>query len=147
MANFLTMYKSLSDAEAGANALILPPPSYASGKQTASTVVNSGRASDGVLYAQRVLDRDLVKLEIGWKYLTATQWSSILQQILGETGDGFYVYITYFDMSYNTFRCLQFYPSDRTATPFKVDPTTKAVLSWLDCGINFIDTGRAEVTV
>lgn len=144
MANFLTMYKNYDDALNQVNALALPPPSYSSAKQTASALVNSGRSSDGVLYAQRVLDRDLVKLEIVWKYLTATQWYAILQQIKGGE-QGFYIYIEYFDMTENRFRCLQFYPGDKSATPFNLNKTTKEILSYLDCGVNFIDTGKEEV--
>ena len=96
MATFLTMYKDKNDARNNANALLLPAPSYSSAKQTASTMVNSGRSSDGVVYAQRVLDRDLAKIEVSWKYLTASQWSAILSKIL--TGTDFYVWIKYFDM-------------------------------------------------
>ena len=144
MATFLTMYKDKNDAQNNANALPLPAPSYSSAKQTASTMVNSGRSSDGVVYAQRVLDRDLAKIEITWKYLTASQWSGILSKIL--TGsENFYVWIRYFDMQAGAFKCRQFYPGDRTATPFRLNQTTKEVMSWLDCTVNFIDTGAEEL--
>ena len=145
MATFLTMYKDKNDARNNANALLLPAPSYSSAKQTASTMVNSGRSSDGVVYAQRVLDRDLTKIEITWKYLTASQWSAILSKILTGT-DNFYVWIKYFDMQAGAFKCRQFYPGDRTATPFRLNQTTKEVMSWLDCTVNFIDTGAEEIT-
>ena len=70
MANFLTMYKNEDDARANINALAVPTPSYSSAKQTVSTLVNSGRSAlNGKMYGQRVGDRDLVKLEISWKYL------------------------------------------------------------------------------
>lgn len=146
MANFLTMYASESDAESNINALALPTPSYSSAKQTVSTLVNSGRSAyNGQLYAQRVGDRDLAKIEITWKYLTATQWSDVLSKI--ESGEeGFYVYIKYFDMKANTWKIRQFYPSDRTATPFTIDHDTKEILSWLDCAVSFVDTGADEVT-
>lgn len=146
MANVLTMYASKSDAQAGINSLALPVPSYQSAKQTASTMVNSGRSAlNGQLYAQRVNDRDFSKIEIVWKFLTATQWASVLQKI--ESGEeGFYVWIKYFDMKSNDWICRQFYPSDRTATPFVVDPETGAVTSWFDCSVNFIDTGAEEIT-
>lgn len=151
MAHFLTMYATKSDAEMGINALALPSPSYSSAKQTASTLVNSGRsAHNGQVYGQRIMDRDLVKIEILWKYLTATQWSDILKKITTSTdadSPGFFVWIKYFDMTSNTFKCRQFYPGDRTATPFRLDPATKAVASWLDCSVNFIDTGAGEATI
>lgn len=146
MANFLTMYPTETDARNNINALALPTPSYSSAKQTASTLVNSGRsAGNGKLFAQRVGDRDLTKIEISWKYLTASQWSNVLNKI-GEGDEGFYVYIKYFDMTSNDFKIRQFYPSDRVATPFKINHDTKKVLSWLDCSVNFVDTGADEVT-
>ena len=48
MATFLTMYKDKNDAQNNVNAL-LPAPSIRVPKQTASTMVNSGRSSDGGL--------------------------------------------------------------------------------------------------
>jgi len=151
MANFLTMYASKSDAEynggTGINALLLPSPSYSSAKQTSSTLVNSGRSAyNGQVYAQRVGTRNLVKIEITWKYLLASKWAEIQQKIL--TGsEGFYVWIKFFDMESATWKCYQFYPGDRTATPFRLHPTTKEVLSWIDCTINFIDTGAEGATI
>ncbi len=145
MANFITMYKSESDATAGINALAVPDPAYQSAKQTASTLVNSGRSAyNGQLYAQRVNDRDFSKLELSWKHLTATQWSTLLGKVL-DGDEGFYVWIKYFDMQANDWRIRQFYPSDRQATPFKIDSTTKKILSWIDCSVNFVDTGAEEI--
>ena len=145
MASFLTMYASKEDAEANTNALAIPTPAYQSAKQTVSTLVNSGRSAyNGQLYTQRVNDRDLVKLELSWKYLTSSQWSGILQKVY--SGDeGFFVWIKYFDMQYNDWRIREFYPSDRTATPFKLDSSTKSVRSWIDCSVNFVDTGNEEI--
>lgn len=141
---YLTIYPTRHDALNDINAMELPTPSYSSAKQTSSTTVDSGRDASGVLYADRVLERDLVKIEIKWAWLRAEVWAEILQKIL--QGDKqFYVYIRYFDMTTNDFRILQFYPSDRSATPFKVDPVTHRTISYLDCSVNFIDTGEKEV--
>jgi len=147
MANFLTMYASKSDAQLGINALALPAPSYSSAKQTSSTLVNSGRSAyNGEVYGQRVGTRNLAKIEIVWKYLTSAQWAGIQQKILsGE--QGFYIWIKYFDMESASFKCRKFYSGDRTATPFKLNQTTKEVTSWLDCTVNFIDTGAEEATI
>lgn len=151
MANFLTMYWTKAEAEANINALALPTPSYASAKQTASTLVNSGRSAyNGQVYGQRISNRDLVKIEIIWKYLTTSQWSDILKKILNSNNPdspGFFVWIKYFDMTAGTWKCRQFYPGDRTATPFRLHPDTKAVLSWIDCTMNFIDTGAEEANI
>ena len=148
MANFLTMYNSESDAQQGINGLKMPTPSYSSAKQTASTLVNSGRSAlNGKMYGQRVGDRDLVKLELKWAYLTATQWSEILSKIATSDDNGFYVWLKYFDMTANAWKLRQFYPSDRTATPFRINHETKEILSWLDCSFNFVDTGAEEIEI
>ena len=153
MASFLTMYGTKSDAETGINSLFLPAPTYSSAKQTSSTLVNSARsASNGQVYAQRVSNTNLTKIEIVWKYLTAKQWSDIQKKILNSYDSlnetkGFYVWIKYFDMEYAEFKCKKFYAGDRTAVPFKLNPTTKEVIGWLDCTVNFIDTGAKEATI
>lgn len=145
MSHFITIYPTKNDAINNTNALHLPPPSYSSAKQTSSTLVNSGRSAlNGRVIGQRVMSRDLVKMELQWKYLTAKQWSDILKKVLQGRG-GFYVYIKYFDMTDNDWKCLEFYPGDRSATPFRLHKDTKKVLSWIDCKINFVDTGWEEV--
>jgi len=145
MANFLTMYLNRADAVANTNALAIPTPSYSSAKQTVSTLVNSGRSAyNGQLYAQRVGNRDLSKIELVWKYLTSEQWSDILKKINNGT-QGFYIWIKYFDMQSNSWRIREFYPSDRTAVPFIINKTTKEIKSYLDCSVNFIDTGAEEI--
>lgn len=147
MANFLTMYVTRADAVANTNALAVPTPSYSSAKQTVSTLVNSGRSAlNGQLYAQRVGDRDLSKLELLWKYLTSEQWSDILKKINSGT-QGFYIWIKYFDMQSNAWRIREFYPSDRQGTPFIINKTTKEIKSYLDCSVNFIDTGAEEIII
>ena len=147
MANFLTMYATKADAELNINALALPTPSYASAKQTSSTLVNSGRSAyNGEVYAQRVGTRNLSKIEVVWRYLTSAQWSAIQQKILSGS-EGFFVWIKYYDMESASFKCRKFYPGDRTASPFRLNHTTKEVMSWLDCTVNFIDTGAEEATI
>jgi len=141
-----TVYMSEADASAGTNGFELPTPSYGSGQQISSTLVKSGRSANGRVKTKRVMDRNLVKLTLNWAYLTANQWRDILSTIEDSTSTfgagGFYVWIRYFDMEEAVFKTREFYPSDRTAQPFRIDPVTKAVKSWINCSLNFIDTGN-----
>jgi hypothetical protein len=146
MASMYTVYMSEADASAGTNGFELPTPSYGSGQQISSTLVKSGRSANGRVKTKRVMDRNLVKLTLNWAYLTANQWRDILSTIEDSTSTfgagGFYVWIRYFDMEEAVFKTREFYPSDRTAQPFRIDPVTKAVKSWINCSLNFIDTGN-----
>lgn len=146
MASMYTVYMSEADASAGTNGFELPTPSYGSGQQISSTLVKSGRSANGRVKTKRVMDRNLVKLTLNWAYLTANQWRDILSTIEDSTSTfgagGFYVWIRYFDMEEAVFKTREFYPSDRTAQPFRIDPVTKAVKSLINCSLNFIDTGN-----
>jgi len=149
MADLLTMYGSAEEAEGRLNALVLPTPSYNEGlKQTVSTLVNSGRTSEGKVIGQRVLQRDLVKLEVKWNWLLNSQWKNILSTIYTSTGrgsvltKGFYIWIRYYDMQLGYFITREFYPSDRSAVPFSINKDTGYPNSWVNCTINFIDTGN-----
>ena len=146
MASMYTVYMSEADAQAGTNGFELPTPSYGSGQQISSTLVKSGRSANGRVKTKRVMDRNLVKLTLNWAYLTANQWRDILSTIEDSTSTfgagGFYVWIRYFDMDEAVFKTRAFSPSDRTAQPFRIDPDTKAVKSWINCSLNFIDTGN-----
>lgn len=147
MASFLTFYRTKTDAEGNSNAIVIPTPSYSSGVQTVSTMVDSGRNADGAVIGSQV-GRDIAKIELQWAYLTALQWSNVLlafkkNESLGYAG--FYVYVRYFDMVDNAIVIRKFYVGDRKATPFRVDTSTYNVLSWRDCTLNLIDVGDLEV--
>lgn len=145
MASMYTVYMSEADASTGTNGFELPTPAYGSGQQISSTLVKSGRSASGRVKTKRVMDRNLVKLTLSWPYLTYIQWRDILSTIESSSstyGSGFYVWIKYFDMESGLFKTREFYPSDRTAQPFRIDPTTKVVKSWINCSVNFIDTGN-----
>ena len=98
-----------------------------------------------VVYAAWVLDRDLAKIEVSWKYLTASQWS-------GYSSARFSPEQTTSMCGLNTSICKQGSSSAGSSTPviglplFRLNQTTKEVMSWLDCTVNFIDTGAEEIT-
>lgn len=143
MGSFLTFYKSYSDAVGDLNAIELPTPSYNSGMQTVSTMVNSGRNAEGNVIGTRI-GRDLIKIELQWAYLTTADWKKVLQYLAKDepnVQEGFYVFVKYFDMVTADFEIRRFYTSDRTASPFKLHPTTMAVTAWKDCSLSLVDVG------
>lgn len=102
-----------------------------------STIVDSGRNSNGVLVGQKV-GRDLQKIEsLEWKYLTANIWSSILK----EFDQSFIATVTYPDMVNNRWTTRKMYCGDRAAKPFKLGKDGLPV-SYIECSLNLVDTGE-----
>ena len=102
-----------------------------------STIVDAARNANGVTVGQMV-GRELQKINnLEWGYLTAEQWSQILQEF-----EQFYVTVTYPDMVNNTWTTRKMYPGDRTATPFHVDEVTGLPKDYINCKVNLIDCGE-----
>lgn len=77
-----------------------------------ATIVDSARNANGVVVGQKV-GRDQQKLNnLFWGYLTAEQWSTMLQIF----DKNFFVTVTYPDMVNNRWTSRKMYPGDRTAT-------------------------------
>ena len=151
MSNLLIMYTSQTNAESHTDGYVVPALAVNDGfKQTHSTLVNSGRNTQGKVIGQRTMDRDLVKLELKWNFLLNSQWRDILSKIssssgrTGGIGEGFYIWIRYYDSQLGYFITREFYPSDRTASVYSINPTTGRPNSWVGCSMNFIDTGNSE---
>lgn len=82
-----------------------------------ATIVDSARNANGVVVGQKV-GRDQQKLNnLFWGYLTAEQWSTMLQIF----DKNFFVTVTYPDMVNNRWTTRKMYPGDRTATPYHLD--------------------------
>lgn len=102
-----------------------------------STIVDAARNANGVTVGQMV-GRELQKINnLEWGYLTAEQWSQILQEF-----EQFYVTVTYPDMVNNTWTTRKMYPGDRSATPFHVDEVTGLPKDYINCKVNLIDCGE-----
>ena len=101
-----------------------------------STVVDSGRDSNGTVVGQRV-GRDQYKINnLEWSWLTAEQWKSILQAM-----SNFYFYVTFINPVTNKPRTIKMYCGDRTAEPYWVDSNGHPT-HYKDCKVNLIDTGE-----
>lgn len=103
-----------------------------------ATIVDSARNANGTIVAQKV-GRDQQKLNnLYWGYLTAAQWSSMLQIF----DKNFFVSVTYPDMVNGTWTTRKMYPGDRAATPYHSDPNTGLPLDYINCKVNLIDCGE-----
>lgn len=102
-----------------------------------ATIVDSARNANAVVVGQ-VVGREQQKIDnLEWAYLTAEQWSSLLQEF-----KNFYVMVTYPDMVNNTWTTRKMYPGDRTAEPFHLDPETQLPIDYINCKVNLIDCGE-----
>lgn len=101
-----------------------------------ATMVDSARNANGVMVGQKV-GRDVAKLDnLVWPWLTAEQWSEILQEM-----DKFFVEVSFPDMVTNSWVTRTFYCGDRTAKVYKIDWETGLPKEYLECKCNLIDTG------
>ena len=100
------------------------------------TVVNSGRAANGRVIAQRV-GRDQEKLNnCVWPVLDAKTWSEMLQEFAK-----FDLEVRYPDPVTNTWTTRRMYPGDRSGEPYYLndDGTVK---TYINCTCNLIDRGE-----
>jgi len=106
-----------------------------------ATLVSEARNASGVFTGQRI-GRDQHKLDnLCWNYLTADEWS----EILNEFNDSFTFTLEFFDPVRKDFRTITAYPSDRTfdypvgAHFYNDDGSPKC---FFNCKVNFVDTGE-----
>lgn len=105
-------------------------------KATVVTVVDAGRDANGTVVGQRV-GRDQYKIDaLEWPYLTAEEWSQILQLT-----SSFYFNVTFYDPVSNGTKTLQMYCGDRSAEPYWVDANGKPT-AYINCKMNLIDCGE-----
>lgn len=124
MANFLEI-----------NGEAVPCPAYGL-SMVISTAVNSGRNAQAEVVGERV-GRDVMKYDsLKWNFLTAAEWSHILRLM-----ENFFFTAKVFDMMHNTFITIKMYRGDIKATPYFLDPNSKAPTHFKDCQVNIIDCG------
>lgn len=100
------------------------------------TVVNSGRAANGRIVAQRI-GRDQEKLnQLVWPYLDAETWAEMLQEF-----EKFDIEVTYPDPVTNDWTTRRMYPGDRSAEIWKLGPDGKPT-HYINCSCNLIDRGE-----
>lgn len=117
------------------NGYNLPSPKYGF-TYTISTVVNSGRNTDGAVIGQRV-GRDLYKLDnLSWVGLPIETRREILRAL-----EPFYVDCTFEDYRTGQPITIKMYPSDRKGKPLFSNAITHMVEKDESLSFNLIDCG------
>ncbi len=117
------------------NGYELPPPKRGV-HVIVTTVVNNGRDANGAVVGQRV-GRDQYKIDtLEWPWLTAEQWSSILQAM-----KNFFFYVTFQDPVSRKPTTIRMYCGDRSGEPYWVDENGTPT-HYRNCKVNLIDTGE-----
>lgn len=110
----------------------LPEPStYAGGT---STLVDSARNVSGYVIGS-VIRNDVAKVELSWRYLTATQWANILRLFT----NNFYNSVTFYNQATADYTTRQMYVSDRNAGMWRRNPATGEVMGWTDCTLSLVE--------
>lgn len=113
------------------------PSQETNSKVTVSTTVDYARNANAEVVGQRV-GRDLYKIELEWKVLSAYQWSEILKLF-----KDFYVIVRLPDQVNNDWQTIKMYCSDRTAEIYDVD-ILGLPIRYVNCKVNLIDCGVME---
>lgn len=110
----------------------LPEPSTYDAQT--STIVDSARNVSGYVVGA-VVRHDVAKVELTWKYLTASQWA----QILSLFNNSFYNSVTFYNMATAGYSTRQMYVSDRTAGMWRRDSRTGEILGWTECRLSLVE--------
>ena len=110
----------------------LPEPSAYDA--TTSTIVDSARNVSGYVVGS-VVRSDVAKIELSWKYLTAEQWASILSLF----SNSFYNDVRFLNQSTNNYEIRTMYVSDRSASMWRRDPDTGAVMGYTSCSLSLVE--------
>lgn len=90
------------------------PSTYSS---TTATVVDSARNAEGVQIGS-VIRGSVAKIDCTWKFISASDWASILAQFDMSRGGSFYNSVTFFNQDTNDWETRTMYVSDRTSSIF-----------------------------
>lgn len=107
------------------------PSSY---DATTSTIVDSARNVSGYVVGA-VVRSDVAKIEMSWKYLTASQWATILSLFT----NSFFNDVRFLNQATNTYQTRTMYVSDRSASMWRRDPVTGAVMGYTGCSLSLVE--------
>ena len=99
-----------------------------------STIVDSARNVAGYVVGS-VIRHDVAKVELGWRYLTAEQWANILSLFTYS----FYNDVRFLNQSTNTYEVRTMYVSDRSASMWRRNPETGAVMGYVNCSLSLVE--------
>lgn len=110
----------------------LPEPSTYSA--TTSTIVDSARNVSGYVVGN-VIRSDVAKVELTWRYLTAQQWANILSLFSAS----FYNDVRFYNQVTNSYDVRKMYCSDRTASIWRRDPETGAIMGYTGASLSLVE--------
>ena len=113
----------------------LPEPSTYSG--TTSTVVDSGRNTEGVVVGAVIRD-DIGKVEMSWRFITVQDWANVLKLFSIKQGGSFVNSVTFFCQDTGEWETRQMYVNDRKASIFMRNPDG-SVKGYTDASLNLIE--------
>lgn len=113
-----------------------PEPSTYSG--TTATLVDNARNTDGYMIGAVIRD-DVGKVELGWNFLTIEQWKEILAKFSIKNGGSFTNQVTFFCQDSADWETREMYVNDRTATVFRRDPETGAIIGYKGPKLSLIE--------
>jgi hypothetical protein len=115
--------------------IALPEPSTY--EANTATIVDSARAVDGHVVGNVIL-ADVSKVSASWRFLTPSEWASILELF---SGNKFYNSVTFYSQDTATWMTKTMYVSDRNAGMFRRDPdkTGTPVVGWLGAKLSLIE--------
>ena len=116
----------------------LPDPSTY--ETNTATVVDSARNAQGYMIGAVIRD-DVAKVTMSWRFISVSDWASILQMFKGVDGTGkskFRRSVEFFDQTTGTWSTREMYVSDRTAKIFKRDEENN-VIGYLGAKLSLIE--------
>lgn len=99
-----------------------------------STIVDSARNVSGKVVGA-VVRHDLAKIELTWRYLTAEQWAAILSLFT----NSFYNDVRFLNQATNHYDVRTMYVSDRSASMWRRDPETGAIMGYTSCSLSLVE--------
>lgn len=101
---------------------------------TTSTIVDSARNVNGYVVGA-VVRNDVAKIDMSWRYLTASQWATILSLFT----NSFYNDVRFLNQATNTYVTRTMYVSDRTSGMWRRNPATGEVMGWTNCALSLVE--------
>lgn len=92
-----------------------PEPSTYSA--TTSTIVDSGRNVEGYVIGAVIRD-GVARVDLGWNFITAEDWASIMAKFNQSQGGSFYNNVTFFLQDTNSWVTREMYVGDRNSSVF-----------------------------
>lgn len=115
----------------------LPTPSTYTG--TVSTIVDAARNVEGSVIGA-VVREDVAKVELSWRYLPASTWSTVLKMFNSSYGGSFYNSVTFLDQVSNNWITRDMYVGDRTSSgAFRTDPVTGRITGYVGPKLSLIE--------